>query len=150
VHAADARSECAAAAAVRRSSSAQPCVHVPPAAATVTTDSAASVSAPFLFGQDDDSVKTDDPAKEDARKKTYDGATLEDKFDKSALPKVMQVKKFGFSGRTKYTHLVDQDTTNFESAWAGADDLRDKYFSKSAGMKMNGDLNNAGKKRRRD
>ena len=107
-------------------------------------------SAPFLFGQDDDSVKTDDPAKEDARKKTYDGATLEDKFDKSALPKVMQVKKFGFSGRTKYTHLVDQDTTNFESAWAGADDLRDKYFSKSAGMKMNGDLNNAGKKRRRD
>lgn len=29
----------------------------------------------------------------------------------------MQVKNFGRSGRTKYTHLVDQDTTNFESAW---------------------------------
>lgn len=31
----------------------------------------------------------------------------------------MQVKKFGRSGRTKYTHLVDQDTTQFDSPWCG-------------------------------
>ena len=44
-------------------------------------------------------------------KRDISGATLEDKFDKTVLPKVMQVKNFGRSGRTKYTHLVDQDTT---------------------------------------
>jgi hypothetical protein len=39
------------------------------------------------------------------------------RFDKSAMPRVMQVKKFGFSGQTKYTHLKDQDTTDYDSAW---------------------------------
>ena len=48
----------------------------------------------------------------------YTSATLEDKFDKTVLPKVMQVKNFGRSGRTKYTHLVDQDTTQFDAAWS--------------------------------
>jgi microfibrillar-associated protein 1 len=31
----------------------------------------------------------------------------------------MQVKNFGMSGRTKYTHLLDQDTTRKEdNPWA--------------------------------
>lgn len=30
---------------------------------------------------------------------SFGSATLEDKFDRQALPKVMQVKKFGFAGR---------------------------------------------------
>ncbi|CAG9117114.1 hypothetical protein JYU34_015836 [Plutella xylostella] len=55
---------------------------------------------------------------EDVFKQDFSGATLDDQFDKTVLPKVMQVKKFGRSGRTKYTHLVDQDTTEFESAWS--------------------------------
>ncbi|KAI0982109.1 hypothetical protein GJ496_002153 [Pomphorhynchus laevis] len=48
----------------------------------------------------------------------FSAPTLEDHFDKTILPKVMQVKNFGMAGRTKYTHLVDQDTTCFESPWA--------------------------------
>ena len=51
-------------------------------------------------------------------KRDYSAATLEDNFDKTVLPKVMQVKNFGRSGRTKYTHLVDQDTTEFEEPWS--------------------------------
>ncbi|KAF4519947.1 hypothetical protein B566_EDAN015039 [Ephemera danica] len=55
---------------------------------------------------------------DDVYKRDFSAATLEDHFDKSVLPKVMQVKNFGRSGRTKYTHLVDQDTTQFDSPWA--------------------------------
>ena len=50
-------------------------------------------------------------------KRSVDEPTLEDKFNKAVLPKVMQVKDFGFAGRTKYTHLKDQDTTQ---AWSHA------------------------------
>ena len=44
-------------------------------------------------------------------KRNVDQPTLDDRFNKAVLPKVMQVKDFGFAGRTKYTHLKDQDTT---------------------------------------
>lgn len=47
----------------------------------------------------------------DVRLKEYSAPTLEDHTDKKNLPQVMQVKNFGKRGRTKYTHLRDQDTT---------------------------------------
>lgn len=80
----------------------------------------------------------------DVRTKKYAEPTLEDKFDKSALPKVMQVKKFGFSGRTKYTHLKDQDTTDYESAWMQESGKRKVLDEKMAGL---GDIDSAGRKR---
>merc|ERR1712146_642638 len=44
-------------------------------------------------------------------KRDITAPTLEDKIDKSVLPKAMQVRrdKFGKVGQTKYTHLADQD-----------------------------------------
>ncbi len=48
--------------------------------------------------------------------RTFDEPTLEDKFNRESLPKILQVKNFGKRSRTKYTHLVDQDTTQYRDA----------------------------------
>jgi len=70
-------------------------------------------------------------------KRDFSGATLEDHFDKTVLPKVMQVKNFGRSGRTKYTHLVDQDTTQFDSPWISETAQNLKFHNnQAAGMKQ--------------
>lgn len=62
---------------------------------------------------------------------------VEDHFDKTVLPKVMQVKNFGRSGRTKYTHLVDQDTTQFDSPWISETAQNLKFHNnQAAGMKQ--------------
>ncbi|EMD41271.1 hypothetical protein CERSUDRAFT_101788 [Gelatoporia subvermispora B] len=43
----------------------------------------------------------------------------ESTMDVSMLPKVMQVKNFGKRSRTKYTHLLDQDTTVSAGGFGG-------------------------------
>lgn len=45
----------------------------------------------------------------------------------------MQVKNFGRSGRTKYTHLVDQDTSRPDAAWAAHSATNLKFYSQHAG-----------------
>merc|ERR1712241_261425 len=78
----------------------------------------------------------------------YTSATLEDKFDKTVLPKVMQVKNFGRSGRTKYTHLVDQDTTQFDAAWSQESATNQKFLQAHAGgMKQTFDRPSTKKKK---
>jgi len=77
----------------------------------------------------------------------YGGTTLDDNYDKSAMPKVLQVKKFGHAGRTKYTHLLDQDTTQADNAWAQRSSLRESYNQKMGGMGEH--LNRPGKKNKR-
>nr|CAD7572970.1 unnamed protein product [Timema californicum] len=80
----------------------------------------------FFMDRDDDMYKRD-----------FSAATLEDHFDKTILPKVMQVKNFGRSGRTKYTHLVDQDTTQFDSPWISETAQNLKFHNnQAAGMKQ--------------
>merc|ERR1712071_292438 len=70
---------------------------------------------------------------ENVLKRDVSHATLEDKFDKSILPKVMQVKNFGRSGRTKYTHLVDQDTSQPDAPWASHTAQNLKFHTQHAG-----------------
>merc|ERR1711976_556911 len=70
-------------------------------------------------------------------KRDFSEATLDDHFNKTVLPKVMQVKNFGRSGRTKYTHLVDQDTTAFDSPWMADTTMNLKFHTaKGGGMKQ--------------
>lgn len=73
---------------------------------------------------------------ENVFKRDFAKPTLEDHFDKTVLPKVMQVKNFGRSGRTKYTHLVDQDTTVFDSAWTESTPLNLKFQGKGGGARQ--------------
>lgn len=91
------------------------------------------------FYMDEESMDADD-----VRKRNYNEATLEDKFNKAALPKVMQVKKFGKIGNTKYTHLKDQDTTSRDSPWMDSNnDLLRKMEAKKGGIHT--DIDVAGK-----
>lgn len=60
----------------------------------------------FFQDQDDEIFKRD-----------YSAPTVDEVRNKELLPKVMQVKNFGLAGRTKYTHLVDQDTSSRDSPW---------------------------------
>lgn len=70
-------------------------------------------------------------------KRDFSAPTLEDHFNKTILPKVMQVKNFGRSGCTKYTHLVDQDTTQFDSPWMSETAHNLKFHTnQAAGMKQ--------------
>jgi len=66
-------------------------------------------------------------------KRDFAVPTLEDHFNKTVLPKVMQVKNFGRSGRTKYTHLVDQDTSQSDAPWASHTAQNLKFHTQHAG-----------------
>ncbi|XP_019851343.1 PREDICTED: microfibrillar-associated protein 1-like [Amphimedon queenslandica] len=70
-------------------------------------------------------------------KRNFAEPTLEDHFDKSILPQVMQVKNFGMAGRTKYTHLVDQDTTTLDNPWTEVTPINLKFQSKGGGVSEN-------------
>ncbi|OQR92898.1 hypothetical protein THRCLA_08589 [Thraustotheca clavata] len=83
------------------------------------------------FYLDDKSLEKD-PS--DVRKRDADAPTAEDKVDYEALPKIRQVKNFGKAGRTKYTHLVDQDTTDYLNPLKRTDLMNQKYSKKMAGM----------------
>lgn len=85
----------------------------------------------------------------DVYKRDFAQPTLEDHFDKTILPKVMQVKNFGRSGRTKYTHLVDQDTTQFDSPWVQETAQNLKFHANQSGGMKQGFERPSGKKHKK-
>ncbi len=84
------------------------------------------------FFMDADSLSKAD--ENDVRKRKYDGATGEDQFDFEKLPSVLQVKNFGKKGRTKYTHLVDQDTSRIDGGLRIDRTVEEKMRSKLGGV----------------
>lgn len=65
----------------------------------------------------------------------YHEPLAEEKFDKQALPKAMQVRRglFGKKGQTKHTHLTDVDTTDMSAAWSQHNKQVEKYQMRMAG-----------------
>ncbi|CAM9121390.1 unnamed protein product [Discosporangium mesarthrocarpum] len=94
------------------------------------------------FYMDDESM-----GQEDVRTRSYHGPTLEDKFDKTQMPRVMQVKKFGRSGQTKWTHLANEDTTDWDAAWTQETHMANKMQGKMSGV---GDVDAPFKRRKKD
>lgn len=92
------------------------------------------------YFQEQGSDETDDIYQRD-----YSAPTGVDKLDKSVLREVMQVKKFGRSGGTKWTHLVKEDTTyggknkkdetkDWSDPWVSNVFLRQKYNKRMTAM----------------
>jgi microfibrillar-associated protein 1 len=72
-----------------------------------------------------------------ATDRDFSAPTGDDVFRKEALPEVMQVKKFGRRGRSKWTHLAAEDTTDLNAMpWAQNPAVRKKVESRMAGTEQ--------------
>jgi len=79
----------------------------------------------------------------------YTAPTGEDLSNKEFLPESMQVKNFGKRGRTKWTHLTNEDTTEFRTGWGQkANETNYRMVGKMAGMR--GDLARPSAKHRKN
>lgn len=67
----------------------------------------------------------------------YNLPTWEDKVDRSNLPGIMNKRRGNLfkKGQTKYTHLTNEDTTNFDPAYRVPDTIVKNLLKKTGGYK---------------
>ncbi|XP_021752464.1 microfibrillar-associated protein 1-like [Chenopodium quinoa] len=87
---------------------------------------------PFFQSDPDDPAGT--AGSDEIFRRYFSAPTGEDKMDKTILPKVMQVKNFGRRGRTKWTHLVNEDTSDFNSPLSYNRPLSMRHNARMGGM----------------
>jgi len=82
-------------------------------------------------------------------KRDYNMAVGEDLFDKSVLPGIRQVRRGEQhkKGKSKYTHLVAEDTTNFDPQWMTPEELHNKHKMMTAGYKNQNTFDRPSKRR---
>ena len=91
-----------------------------------------------------------DEQDEDLKNRDFNMPTLEDKADRSALPSLLQKRMgtFGRRAQSKWTHLTNEDTTNFDPATRVAESIAAKRLQKQGGYKGQNDLERPAKKRK--
>lgn len=94
------------------------------------------------FYQDDD---------QDLKQRDFNLPTGEDKADKSILPELMQKRMgaFGRKGNSKWTHLAQEDTTNFDPLTRVNEQVASKLKSKQGGFKAQEEISRPSWKRRK-
>ena len=75
---------------------------------------------------------TDDPL---LRKRDFTEAVERDRIDRDTLPGVLQVRDFGKRGKSKWTHLTNEDTTSFDYGWGAKNNYDERVVSRMAGSR---------------
>jgi microfibrillar-associated protein 1 len=86
----------------------------------------------------------------DILNRDYNAPLAEEKRDVSTLPRVMQLRRgeFGKRGQSKWTHLTNEDTTNFDPTYKVPENLFKKTQGKLGGYKSSQDFEKPTKRRK--
>ncbi len=84
---------------------------------------------------------------EEIYQRDYNQPGESDRHDKLSLPSAMQVRDYGKSSRSKWTHLSAEDTTSFEYGWSLDTEVTAKAKNQLAGVNINTNVSNNKKRK---